>query len=118
MKILQLIIKQNYFDEIIAGTKKQEFRECKPTTYRKYCEVDDEGYCVMENGAFVPKKYDAIQFYVGYNKNRAGALVEVTGAKIVVLTDENDEIITYEYAGKEFLASEIVYDLGKVLELN
>ena len=56
MKILQLIIKQNYFDEIIALTKKQEFRECKPTTYRKYCEVDDEGYCVMENGAFVPKK--------------------------------------------------------------
>ena len=29
-KVLTLIIKQKYFDEIIAGTKKQESREIKP----------------------------------------------------------------------------------------
>lgn len=30
MKTLNLIIKQCFFDEIIKGTKKQEFREVKP----------------------------------------------------------------------------------------
>nr|DAT85589.1 MAG TPA: ASCH domain protein [Caudoviricetes sp.] len=30
MKTLTLIIKQCFFDEIIKGTKKQEFREVKP----------------------------------------------------------------------------------------
>ena len=115
--MLHLIIKQKFFDEIIAGIKKQEFREIKPTTYKKYCEVDQEGNAVMENGEFVPKKYDAIQFYVGYNIDRAGALVEVTGAQIVVFEGENHEIITYDYNGVEFIAAEIVYDLGKVLEL-
>ena len=33
---LYLPIKQIYFDEILAGTKKQEYREMKPTTFTKY----------------------------------------------------------------------------------
>lgn len=36
MKTLTLIIKQCYFDEIIKGTKKQEFREVKPTPSNDY----------------------------------------------------------------------------------
>jgi len=116
MKILQLIIKQKFYDEIIAGTKKQEFREVKPTTYKKYCEVDEEGFAVMKNGKFVPKKYDAIQFYVGYHPDRSGALVEVKGAEIVVFEDENHEIITYKHNGEEYIAAQIIYDLGKVIE--
>ena len=35
-KTLYLPIKQIYFDEILAGTKKQEYREMKPTTFTKY----------------------------------------------------------------------------------
>lgn len=118
MKTLQLIIKQKYFDEIIAGTKKQEFREIKPTTYKKYLKVDNEGYCIMENDEFVPQKYDAIRFYVGYNPDRATALVEVTGAYIELFEDENHELIEYEYKGRCYVASQIVYNLGKVLEKN
>ncbi len=34
MKTLNLIIKQVYFDQIINGTKTQEFREVKPTTIK------------------------------------------------------------------------------------
>jgi len=60
MKILNLIIKQIYFDEILAGTKKQEFREVKPTTSKKY---------IMEGSEDAgPIIYYAIRFYVGYNK--------------------------------------------------
>ena len=118
MKTLQLIIKQKFFDEIIAGIKKQEFRECKPTTYKKYFEVDDKGYCIMENDEFIPQKYDAIRFYVGYNPDRATALVEVTGAYIEFFEDENHDLIEYEYKGRYYVASQIVYNLGKVLEKN
>lgn len=34
MEILTLIIKQKFFDEIIAGKKTQEFREIRPTTQK------------------------------------------------------------------------------------
>ena len=41
---LYLTIKQVYFDAIVAGLKKEEYREIKNTTYKKYLEVDEEGW--------------------------------------------------------------------------
>lgn len=119
MKILNLIIKQKYFDAIMSGRKVQEFREIRPQTEKKYIELDKEGYAIEdENGNCVPLKYDAIRFYVGYNKDRDSALVEVLGAHTEVFVDENNEPIKYEYKGEEYWAEQIVYDLGKVLEHN
>lgn len=118
MKILTLIIKQCFFDEIIAGTKKQEFREIKPTTEKKYVEIGEDGYAVEdEYGNCVPVKYDAIRFYVGYNKDRDSALVEVVDAYTEVFVDENDQPIVYDYKGEEYWAAQIVYNLGKILEV-
>ncbi len=37
-------IKQMYFDQIVAGTKKEDHREIKDTTYKKYLACDAEGY--------------------------------------------------------------------------
>ena len=118
MKILNLIIKQVFFDQIIEGTKKQEFREIKPTTAKKYIQIDENNYFVEdENGNCVPLHYDAIQFYVGYNKDRDSALVEVTGAYTQFIVDENDEPLKYKLDnGDDFFVEEIVYNLGKVLE--
>jgi hypothetical protein len=118
MKILTLIIKQKYFDEILAGTKTQEFREIRPSSQSKYCELDEEGFCKEVDGIFIPRKYDAIRFYVGYNKNRASALVEVKDANIELFVDENDEFIVQMQDGVEYLMAQVVYDLGKVLEKN
>lgn len=118
MEILNLIIKQKYFDEILAGTKKQEFREIRPSTQKKYCEIDDEGYCKVEDGLFIPRHYDAIRFYVGYNKNRDSALVEVKKAEIELFVDENDEYILMKQNGEEYYAAQVVYDLGEILEKN
>ena len=112
-----LIIKQKFFDEIISGNKKQEFRELKPTTYKKYVVTNENGEAVEEDGIFKPIDYDAIQFYVGYNKDRDQALVEVKGAVIEILTDEDGKDIIYEYEGVEYLLSQITYDLGKVLSV-
>ena len=36
---LYLTIKQKYFDEIVAGTKKNEYREIKDTTATKYLDT-------------------------------------------------------------------------------
>ena len=115
---MTLIIKQKYFDEILAGTKTQEFREIRPSSQTKYCEIDEEGFCKEVDGVFIPRKYDAIRFYVGYNKNRASALVEVKDANIELFVDENDEFIVQVQNGEEYLMAQVVYDLGRVIEKN
>lgn len=121
MKTLTLIIKQCFFDEIIKGTKTQEFREVKPTTIKKLLQLDEEGYEVEdEKGNAVPINYDAIQFYVGYAKNRASALVEVKSA-FCQIPLENGEPIIYEYGTDKngnpltWVVETVVYNLGKVL---
>lgn len=118
MDILNLIIKQVYFDEIMTGTKKQEFREIRPNSQKKYCEVDADGYCVERNGKIVPRHYDAIRFYVGYHKDRDTALVEVTDTHIELIEDDNGNLIIYENKGKEYCAALAVYDLGNIIEKN
>ncbi len=121
MKTLTLIIKQCFFDEIIKGTKKQEFREVKPTTIKRLVQLDKDGYEVEdENGNAIPIQYDALQLYVGYAKNRASALVEVKSAYCEIPL-ENGEPIIYEFGtGKNgnpltWVVETVVYNLGKVL---
>ena len=180
MKVLNLILKQVYFDQILKGEKTQEFRDVKPTTVKKLLQLDDEGYEVEdENGNAQPIKYDAIRFYVGYNKDRDTMLIEVKDAHCEIFTDairdeqgnaiqfkardgkpifyaideegyfllddkgeyievgededfrcapmecangdecvEIDKPIEYEHEGRLWVAEQVVYDLGKILECN
>ena len=125
MKVPNLIIKQRYFDAILAGRKVQEFREVRPTTIKKLLQLDKDGYEIEdENGNAQPVKYDAIQFYVGYNKDRDSALVEVLGAHCEIFVDDNNEPITYEHGRDKdgnplvWVAEQVVFDLGKVLSHN
>lgn len=120
MKILTLIIKQKYFDEILSGKKTVETREIRHNNFKKYCELDEDGYAKFDEdkGVFIPRQYDAIRFFVGYNKERDTALVEVKGAEIGIFVDEEGKEIVYEANGEEFIASYIDYALGKVLETN
>ena len=117
MKILTLIIKQVFFDAIISGKKVQEFREVRPTTVKKYLQLDKDGYELEdENGNAIPIKYDAIQLYVGYSKERDSALVEVTDSYCEIFTDEKGEPIIYEHGGDEWVEEQMVYSLGKILK--
>ncbi len=94
---LYLPIKQVYFDAIIAGTKKEEFREVKyGVTASRYLQKDDKGQLVLNPKVtkkgkeyfvddynkgrfpFLPKKYKYLSLAVGYAKERDTALVEVT----------------------------------------
>ena len=125
MKVLNLIIRQKYFDAILAGRKVQEFREVRPTTIKKLLQLDEEGFEIEdEDGNAQPIKYDAIHFYAGYNKDRDDALVEVLGAHCEIFVDENDNPITYEHGRDKdgqplvWVAEQVVFDLGKILSHN
>lgn len=90
MKILTLIIKQIYFDQILSGEKTKEFREIKQSTEKKYI--------IYTGLKHKPIVYDAIRFYVGYNTNRDTALVAVKNASV------------------DYFMSEITYHLGDILD--
>ena len=72
MKVLTLNIKKIYFDEIMSGTKKIEYRELKQSTLNKYTYFDET------DGKRYLRRYDALRLFVGYNKDRESALVQVT----------------------------------------
>jgi len=125
MKVLNLIIKQKFFDEIAAGTKTQEFREVKPTTVKKLIQLDEDGYEIEdENANAVPIKYDALRLFVGYNKDRDEMLVEVKDAYTEIFVDKNGEPIMYTHGTDpktgeplEWVAEQVVYNLGEILEI-
>ena len=115
--VITLILKQKYFNAILAGRKVQEFREVRPTTYKRLILHDADGFDIEdENGMAQPIHYDAILFYAGYNTNRDSALVEVKDAYVQYFVDENDKIIEYQADdGVYWQASQVVYNLGKIL---
>ncbi len=125
MKILTLSIKQKYYDEILAGKKNHEYREIRPTNAHKYItylcngkeyrtdeELPEEGDIDLK-----PIQYEAIKFLTGeYKGKRPYAIIEVKNTEVQILTDDNDEDIVYEYNGKEYIAAQMDYTLGKILE--
>ena len=125
MKVLTLSIKQKYFDQILAGEKKVETREIRPTNAKRYINYECGGVMydadadLPESGEIniVPIQYDAIKLLTGaYTGKRPYALVECKGANVYLLTDEKGNDITYQYKGEEYIASQIEYHLGKVIE--
>lgn len=99
---LYLPIKQIYFDQIIEGTKKEEFREIKEgITANRYLLKDECGKYVVNkeiadpnkewyiddynngNFPFVPKPYKYLSLAVGYAKERDTAIVEVDGFRFI-----------------------------------
>ena len=90
LKVLNLIIKKKYLDEILSGEKTIEYRELKQTVLNKYTYIDEA------DGKRYLRWYDLLHLFVGYNKNRENIMVEVKD-------------ITYHEGVVE-------YHLGQVLE--
>lgn len=129
MNVLTLSIKQKWFDEIVAGKKTQEFREIRPSNSHKYIryvlngreyknpedmpsEEDEPGEVTLSS-----VKYDAIKFLTGeYKGKRPYIVVEVKSSEIQILTDENDKEIELEEKGVRYIAAQIAYNLGKIIE--
>lgn len=126
---LYLPIKQTYFDQIIAGTKKTEEREVKmgitASRYLRHdangnlvlnpsCTEDDEEYFLDDYNdgkfPFLAKPFKYLQLAVGYNKVRDEALVEVTD-----ITFKPGKILGQ--GKKKFAWWIMVFHLGKVVRL-
>ena len=128
MKTLSLSIKQKYFDEILAGTKKNEYREVRANNFAKYARYvlngkeykNPDDIPEKEDGdvTITPVKYDALKLITGaYNlPKRPYLIVKVKKAEVYILTDEKGEEIVYEHEGEEYLAAEIDYHLGEIIE--
>ena len=141
---LYLTIKQVYFDEIIAGTKKEEYRQIKDTTFKRYIDCDEKGYpyisdsvpedaeidiLMYNNGEypFFPKPYQYLSLAVGYAKERDTAIVEVVDITFLAIKDEDGKAIRYNIDEEKqmfvehpdgFLADwYIVYHLGEIIEV-
>ncbi len=125
-KILTLIIKKEYFDAIRSGEKKTETREIRPNTAHKYIEyfnpATGETYkdtAQIPEGADLdarPLSYDAIRFCAGRDKDSETMLVKVESSEIFVLQDEAGEDVIYEYKGEKYVAAQIDYTLGDIIE--
>lgn len=130
MNVLTLSIKQKFFDEILAGTKTHEYREIRPNNAKKYFRYELNGK-LYENGDDLPTdeeepgdvtlqavKYDAIKFLTGaYSGKRPYIIVEIIDAQVVILTDDDGNDVVYEWTdGKEYIAAQMDYTLGKILE--
>ena len=75
-------------------------------------ELPEEGEVELK-----PIKYDAIKLLTGaYTGKLPYIIVEVKVAEAVILTDENGNDIVYEHQGEEYLAAQMDYTLGKILE--
>ena len=123
---LYLPIKQVYFDQIVAGTKKEEYREVKyGITSSRYllhdglgnlvlnpsCTKEDEKYYVDDyndgNFPFLPKPIKYLNLAVGYAKDRDTCTVEVEK-----ITFEPGRILGQ--GEKKFAWWITVFHLGKV----
>lgn len=124
---LYLPIKQVYFDQIIAGTKKEEYREIKEgITANRYLLKDENGKYILNpdvtqpdkeyfiddynNGIFpfVPKPYKYLYIAVGYAKERDTALVEVDGFRFIPNMIRADLYAFWQ----------IAFHLGKIIEVH
>ncbi len=120
-EILYLPIKQVYFDQIVAGTKREEYRDITPTTFKKYLDCDDYGNPWIDDEVLNEDDlsfYDAdlliackdgkFPFYfredikylklaVGYAKERDMALVEVTGITACIGKDKDGNPARFDF---------------------
>jgi len=84
IKVLTLHIKRVYFDDIIKGQKKIEYRQIKPSTVNRYTILEEDGKRYLRH-------YDALKLLVGYDKDCEKALVQV----IDITYNQDEGIVEY-----------------------
>ena len=113
MEILKLQTKQHTLDAIRAGEVREYAREIRPNTQEKYCELDEDGYVKDVDGILQPRHYDVVQFSCGHET----CTCKIEDAYIELFEDDKGELIVYEEAGEEYIAAQVVYELGEKIML-
>lgn len=75
MRTLQLTIKSKWFNLILSGEKKEEYRAIKEHWIARLT-------LYPFNGGYEMKKFDAVQFINGYGKDKPTATSECKGIEI------------------------------------
>ncbi|QJD77142.1 ASCH domain-containing protein [Spirosoma rhododendri] len=97
-RVLSIVIKKEWFDQIADGTKNEEYRDFTPHWQSRLLNSDDEY-----------REFDVVEFINGYNKNAPRLVVEWKGTEVVMFddaTDNSDNPDDYQF----------VISLGKVLK--
>ena len=83
MKTLHLTLKSEYFNQILNGTKKEEYRQIKKHWIIRLCEnksvIGINFDCIHE---FYPKKYEKVRFTNGYSKTSPSFTIECKGIEL------------------------------------
>ena len=101
---LTLIIEKKFFDRILSGEKKEEYRSLSDYYINRFCVFKGEQFVDM-------KPIKTICFAVGYAKDRQTAIVAVNG--IFIDTFENLIPAGFKKGDQCF-----TIELGKVLQRN
>ncbi len=83
MKVLHLTLKKKWFDMILSGEKKEEYREFKDYWLSRLTE--DNSYCQMgfDSGYVInAKEFDVVCFKNGYQKNAPSFVIECKGIEV------------------------------------
>ncbi len=75
--ILHLTLKKKYFDEILSGKKKKEYRKLKPYWISRLCTRESIESWVLEF-----KEFEKIIFKNGYKKNDPSFEIELKNIEI------------------------------------
>ena len=82
-KTLKLTLKRKWFEMILSGEKKEEYREIKSYWIRRLCFKDsmweDSHYNSIENNRIKTDFYKFIEFKNGYSKNAPSFKIECKG---------------------------------------
>ena len=104
LKPITLIITQEFFNQIISGEKKEEYRSLSEYYISRFCNFKGDEFIGM-------KDYKSIILAVGYSKTRKWAQIEVKG----IFIDTFETIIPEGFKkGDECFTIE----LGRVLKQN
>ena len=86
MKILNLTLKKNWFDMILSGEKKEEYREVKDYWMKRLAGIKGCGtsynFTLLCNAENKFKEYDTIIFKNGYSKNAPTIVIECKGIDV------------------------------------
>lgn len=73
---LHMTLKRKWFDMMLLGVKKEEYREQKDYWYKRLTNIFEANYS-WDNYSF--KEYDTITFRNGYSKNASEFVIEFKG---------------------------------------
>lgn len=87
MKVLRLTLKKKWFDMILSGEKKEEYREIKDYWVSRLCDsfqgsIGGDLQHKHKTIAYRLKQVDFIEFINGYSKNAPKMIVKCEGVEI------------------------------------